>query len=65
MVSGGFIRYLIHRLQTGYNVDGIKYDVYEKTHGNVTVAYAVRHLKYMSDWCLMSAESSHRQLKKK
>ena len=49
--------------ETGHNVDGIKYDVYEKKHGNVTVAYAVRHLKYMSDWCLMSAES--RLLQKK
>lgn len=51
--------------ETGYNVDGIKYDVYEKQHGNVTVAYAVRHLKYMSDWCLMSADPSKRQLQKK
>lgn len=45
-----------HLEETGYNVDGIHYDVREKTHGNVTVAYAVRHLKYMSDWCLMSAD---------
>lgn len=42
--------------ETGHDVDGEKYDVYEKEHGNVTVAYAVRHLKYMSDWCLMSAD---------
>lgn len=42
--------------ETGHDVDGEKYDVYEKKHGNVTVAYAVRHLKYMSDWCLMSAD---------
>lgn len=33
--------------ETGHDVDGEKYDVYEKKHGNVTVAYAVRHLKYM------------------
>lgn len=30
--------------ETGHDVDGEKYDVYEKKHGNVTVAYAVRHL---------------------
>lgn len=41
----------------GCNVDGEKYDVYEKTHGNVTVAYAIRHLKYLSDWCLMGIDS--------
>ena len=35
---------------TGRNVDGQKYDVYEETQGNVTVAYAVRHLRYLSDW---------------
>lgn len=39
----------------GCEVDGKSYDVHEKVHGNVTVAYAVRYLKYMSDWCLMSA----------
>lgn len=39
--------------ETGHKVDGIKYDVREKKHGNVTVAYAIRYLKYMSDWCLM------------
>lgn len=49
--------------ETGYEVDGIEYDVYEKEHGNVTVAYAVRHLKYMSDWCLMSADSRRVQKK--
>lgn len=36
------IRYLN---DTGRNVDGIKYDVYEENHGNVAVAYAVRHLR--------------------
>lgn len=49
--------------ETGHDVDGEKYDVYEKEHGNVTVAYAVRHLKYMSDWCLMSADSRRVQRK--
>lgn len=38
---------------TGRTVDGINYDVYEKTYGNITLAYAVRHLKYLSDWCLV------------
>ncbi len=47
--------------ETGYVVDGVKYDVYEKEHGNVTVAYAVRHLKYMSDWCLMTADTRKSQ----
>ena len=42
--------------EQGYSVDGEEYDVYEKVHGNVTVAYAIRHLKYMSDWCLMSVD---------
>lgn len=54
------IRYLN---ETGHDVDGKKYDVYEKKHGNVTVAYAVRHLKYMSDWCLMSVEPGRMQKK--
>lgn len=49
--------------ETGHDVDGEKYDVYEKKHGNVTVAYAVRHLKYMSDWCLMSADNRRVQRK--
>lgn len=52
-----------HLNETGYDVDGKKYDVYEKKHGNVTVAYAVRHLKYMSDWCLMSADNRRIQRK--
>lgn len=49
--------------ETGHIVDGKEYDVYEKQHGNVTVAYAVRHQKYMSDWCLMRADI--RRLQKK
>lgn len=39
--------------ETGRTVDGEKYDVYEETEGSVTIAYAVRHLRYLSDWCLM------------
>lgn len=31
--------------------------------GNVTVAYAIRHLKYLSDWCLF--EIDNRWIKKK
>lgn len=54
------IRYLN---DTGRNVDGEKYDVYEEIHGNVTVAYAVKHLRYLSDWCLM--EIDHRRMNKK
>lgn len=54
------IRYLN---DTGRNVDGEKYDVYEEKHGNVTVAYAVKHLKYLSDWCLM--EIDRRRMNKK
>lgn len=49
--------------EAGGEVDGKKYDVYEREHGNVTVAYAVRHLKYMSDWSLMSAKTRHIQRK--
>lgn len=41
----------------GITVDGEKYDVYEETYSNVTVAYAVRHLKYLSDWCLMGVDN--------
>lgn len=48
---------------TGRNVDGEKYDVYEETQGNVTVAYAVRHLRYLSDWCLMEVEGRRTQKK--
>ena len=42
--------------ETGRTVDGEKFDVTEQTHGNVTIAYAIRHLKYLSDWCLMSID---------
>lgn len=34
----------------GRTVDREKYDVYEEIQGNVTVAYAVKHLRYLSDW---------------
>lgn len=36
----------------GIEVDGKKYKIAETTHGNVTMAYVLRHEKYMSDWCL-------------
>lgn len=49
--------------ETGRNVDGEKFDVYEETQGNVTVAYAVRHLKYLSDWCLLEVDSRRTQKK--
>lgn len=42
--------------ETGKNVDGEKFDVQEKTYGNVTIAYALRHLKYLSDWALMGLD---------
>lgn len=48
---------------TGRNVAGEKFDVYEETHGNVTVAYAVRHLRYLSDWCLMEVDTRRTQKK--
>lgn len=52
-----------HLNDKGFDVDGKKYDVYEKTHGNVTVAYAVMHQKYMSDWCLMRSNFIRMQKK--
>lgn len=42
-----------HLSEYGVNVDGENYDVIEKTHGNVTMAFAVRYLKYLSEWSLM------------
>lgn len=42
--------------EEGMSVDGEHYDVQEKTHGNVTLAYAIRHLKYLSDWCLIGVD---------
>lgn len=36
----------------GIDVDEKKYTIAETTHGNVTMAYVLRHEKYMSDWCL-------------
>lgn len=41
----------------GINIDGIHYDVFEKTQGNVTVAYAVKYLKYLYDWTLLNVNS--------
>lgn len=49
--------------ELGLDVDGKKYAVREKEHGNVTVAYAVRHMKYMSDWCLMNTKIRRGQRK--
>ena len=37
--------------------------MYEENHGNVAVAYAVRHLRYLSAWCLM--EIDRRRMHKK
>lgn len=48
---------------SGVNVDGKEYDVYEVTQGNVTLAYAVRYLKYLSDWCLIKI--NNRSIRKK
>jgi len=47
--------------EMGKTVDGENYDVYEKKHGNVTLAFAVRHLKYLSDWSLMSVDRHRRE----
>ncbi|MCR2046791.1 ATP-binding protein [Acetatifactor muris] len=49
--------------ETGRTVDGEKYDVYEETEGNVTIAYAVRHLRYLSDWCLLEIDSMQERKK--
>lgn len=49
-----------HLNNIGCVVDGEKFDVYEKKHGNVTVAYAVKYLKYLADWCLMSFDRKYR-----
>lgn len=49
--------------ETGRTVDGEKYDVYEETEGNVTIAYAVRHLRYLSDWCLLEIGSMQERKK--
>lgn len=48
---------------TGISVDEEKYDVREETHGNVTLAYAVHHLKYFSDWCLVEIDNRRRNKK--
>lgn len=45
----------------GCSVDGKKFDVREMTHGNVTMAYAVRYIPYLSDWSLMYVERARRQ----
>ncbi len=47
---------ILHKYITdiGYEVDGIKFDIIEETQGNVTIAYAIYHSKYMSDWELFN-----------
>lgn len=45
----------------GCSVDGKKIDVREMTHGNVTMAYAVRYIPYLSDWSLMYVERTRKQ----
>lgn len=40
----------------GCSVDGKNFDVREMKHGNVTMAYAVRYIPYLSDWSLMHFE---------
>lgn len=42
--------------ESGKTVDGKKYDVIERTLGNVTIAYAVRYMKYLSDWGLIDVD---------
>ena len=39
----------------GTAADGVNYDVHETTSGNVTIAYAVQYMKYLSDWQLMTS----------
>lgn len=38
----------------GIKVDGENYAIFEETSGNVTVAFAIKHWKYLSDWSLMN-----------
>lgn len=40
----------------GMVVDGEKYDVYEVENGNVSIAYAVKYMKYLSDWVLLEID---------
>lgn len=47
--------------EEGYEVDGKNIDVQEKTQENVTVAYAVRYSKYISDWRLMEFYSKSKK----
>lgn len=48
----------------GINIDGEKYDVVEVNHGNVSIAYAIRHLRYFSDWCLINVSQLRRRTRK-
>ena len=47
----------------GLTVDGKKYDVVERTEGNVSVAYAVKYQKYLSDWSLIGIDRIQRRRK--
>lgn len=38
----------------GIKVDGENYAIFEGTSGNVTIAFAIKHWKYLSDWSLMN-----------
>lgn len=38
----------------GIKVDGENYDIFEGSSGNVSIAFAIKHLKYLSDWSLMT-----------
>ena len=49
---------------SGWTVDKEQYDVWERTHRNVTIAFAVKHMKYLSDWSLMNVNFSRFNSKK-
>lgn len=42
----------------GIEIDGTNCDVYETTNGNVTMAFAIRHLNYLCDWELINTPHS-------
>lgn len=48
----------------GIDIDGERYDVVEVNHGNVSIAYAIRHLRYLSDWCLINVNQLRRRTRK-
>lgn len=43
-----------HLASIGITVDGKNYDIFEGTCGNVSVAFVIRHLKYLSDWSIVT-----------